>query len=168
MACTWQEFGASSDLVQAHNTSPCRCVGTAADPGKYYGTTNSCIGSEIPFEKALVSAITSRLDNAFCPGSDACVYVSDGCAYNDMVLDCPMMAMQAATFLEGIVFLIICFTGMRSRLIKIFPRTVLMAGACGIGAFIAFVGVKVRQDRLGSSCSLMPPQCAYLAMRRQG
>ena len=50
---------------------------------------------------------------------------------------------QAATFLEGIVFLIICFTGMRSRLIKVFPRTVLMAGACGIGVFIAFVGVKV-------------------------
>jgi len=53
------------------------------------------------------------------------------------------MATQAATFLEGLVFLLICFTGMRSRLIKIFPRTVLMAGACGIGAFIAFVGVKV-------------------------
>lgn len=56
------------------------------------------------------------------------------------------MAMQAATFLEGLVFLLICFTGMRSRLIKIFPRTVLMAGACGIGAFIAFVGVKVNLD----------------------
>lgn len=61
------------------------------------------------------------------------------------------MPMQAATFLEGIVFLIICFTGMRSRLIKIFPRTVLMAGACGIGAFIAFVGVKVCSCRATES-----------------
>ena len=39
-----------------------------------------------------------------------------------------------ATFLEGLVFLGICFTGMRSRLLRLFPKTVLMAGACGIGA----------------------------------
>ena len=66
------------------------------------------------------------------------------------------MLTQAATFLEGLVFLLICFTGMRSRLIKIFPRTVLMAGACGIGAFIAFVGVKVRP-----CCSLLACSSHY-------
>ena len=72
---------------------------------------------------------------------------------------------QAATFLEGIVFLIICFTGMRSRLIKVFPRTVLMAGACGIGMFIAFVGVKVSawcSSKRGLLCVLIRPSCAVL------
>jgi AGZA family xanthine/uracil permease-like MFS transporter len=109
--CGYHSFLQGNDSTTAN--TPCTCtkqpdgsflvdqIGTAADPGPLYGTTNSCIGSAIPYEKAL-----------------------------------------AATFLEGIVFLIICFTGMRSRLIKIFPRTVLMAGACGIGVFIAFVGVK--------------------------
>ena len=65
--------------------------------------------------------------------------------------------LQAATFLEGIVFLIICFTGMRSRLIKVFPRTVLMAGACGIGMFIAFVGVKVNARCAIARRCMRPP-----------
>ncbi|KAF8071270.1 AZG1 [Scenedesmus sp. PABB004] len=48
----------------------------------------------------------------------------------------------AATFLEGLVFMLICFTGLRSVIIKAFPKSVLMAGAAGIGVFIAFVGMK--------------------------
>ena len=40
------------------------CAGTAAKPGPYYGTTNACIGSEIPFEKALVSSGLLWLGNA--------------------------------------------------------------------------------------------------------
>lgn len=61
----------------------CASPGTAASPGPFFGTTNACIGSEVPFEKAL-----------------------------------------AATFLEGLVFLLICVTGLRSKILKIFPRTV--------------------------------------------
>lgn len=110
--CGAHSFFNGNDTVTAG--LPCTCgpvqpdgsqiindVGTAANPGKYYGTTNACIGSEVAFEKAL-----------------------------------------AATFLEGLVFLLICVTGMRSRILKLFPRTVLMAGACGIGVFISFVGIK--------------------------
>jgi adenine/guanine/hypoxanthine permease len=47
-----------------------------------------------------------------------------------------------ATFLEGLVFLFICFTGLRKHILKIFPKQVLLAGACGIGIFISFVGFK--------------------------
>ncbi|KAK9805952.1 hypothetical protein WJX73_008142 [Symbiochloris irregularis] len=54
----------------------------------------------------------------------------------------PFEEALAATFLEGLVFLAICFTGMRSRILRLFPKTVLMAGACGIGVFIAFVGMR--------------------------
>ncbi|KAK9830128.1 hypothetical protein WJX72_009909 [[Myrmecia] bisecta] len=54
----------------------------------------------------------------------------------------PFEQALSATFLEGLVFLLICFTGMRSRLLKLLPKTVLMAGACGIGIFIAFVGLR--------------------------
>ena len=45
----------------------------------------------------------------------------------------PFEKALTATFLEGLVFLGICFTGMRSRLLRLFPKTVLMAGAVGIG-----------------------------------
>ncbi len=47
----------------------CSCAGTAADPGPYYGTTNACIGSEIPFEKALVSSSLPVLDSAVLFGT---------------------------------------------------------------------------------------------------
>jgi xanthine/uracil/vitamin C permease (AzgA family) len=33
--------------------------------------------------------------------------------------------------------------GLRAAIIKLFPKSVLMAGAAGIGVFIAFVGMKV-------------------------
>ncbi|GAQ79544.1 xanthine uracil vitamin c permease [Klebsormidium nitens] len=48
----------------------------------------------------------------------------------------------AATVLEGIVFTAIALGGFRSSLMKLFPKTVLMAGAAGIGVFISFVGIK--------------------------
>eukprot|EP00270_Netrium_digitus_P014605 TRINITY_DN4989_c0_g1_i1.p1 TRINITY_DN4989_c0_g1~~TRINITY_DN4989_c0_g1_i1.p1 ORF type:complete len:523 (+),score=109.32 TRINITY_DN4989_c0_g1_i1:57-1625(+) len=48
----------------------------------------------------------------------------------------------AATFLEGVAFLIIALGGFRSQLMAIFPKVVLMSGASGIGLFIAFVGLR--------------------------
>jgi AGZA family xanthine/uracil permease-like MFS transporter len=40
------------------------------------------------------------------------------------------------------VFLIICITGLRAVILRLFPKSVLVAGAAGIGVFIAFVGMK--------------------------
>jgi adenine/guanine/hypoxanthine permease len=54
----------------------------------------------------------------------------------------PFEKVLAATFLEGLVFLFICFTGLRFYILKLFPNQVLLAGACGIGIFISFVGFK--------------------------
>jgi MFS superfamily sulfate permease-like transporter len=140
-----QTLAAHAHVKDKHRRSCtiCSSTGTAADPGPLYGTTNSCIGSAIPYEKALVSSLT--LDGPHANAQDV------------HALTPATWQLQAATFLEGIVFLIICFTGMRSRLIKIFPRTVLMAGACGIGVFIAFVGVKVRSPGTATTGSAMLP-----------
>lgn len=52
----------------------------------------------------------------------------------------PYQAALSATFLEGLVFLIICITGLRAVLMRRIPRCILIAGACGIGIFIMFVG----------------------------
>eukprot|EP00775_Hariotina_reticulata_P004113 gene4113-4359_t len=54
----------------------------------------------------------------------------------------PFEQALAATFLEGIVFLLVCITGLRSVILRAFPKSVLMSGAAGIGVFIAFVGAK--------------------------
>lgn len=48
----------------------------------------------------------------------------------------------AATFLEGVVFAAICLLGLREYLIRCLPKSVLMAGAAGIGVFISFTGLK--------------------------
>ena len=40
------------------------------------------------------------------------------------------------------MFLAICLTGLRHYILRLVPKQVLLAGACGIGVFIAFVGFK--------------------------
>ena len=54
----------------------------------------------------------------------------------------PFEQALAATFLEGVVFLLICVTGLRYYVLKLVPKQILLAGACGIGVFISFVGFK--------------------------
>jgi AGZA family xanthine/uracil permease-like MFS transporter len=54
----------------------------------------------------------------------------------------PFEQALAATFIEGIVFLLICLTGMRKYILRLIPKQILLAGACGIGVFISFVGFK--------------------------
>ncbi|PNH13010.1 Adenine/guanine permease AZG1 [Tetrabaena socialis] len=65
-----------------------------------------------------------------------------GTKNNCLGTEIPYEMALAATFLEGLVFLAICFLGLRKWLIRLFPKSVLMAGAAGIGCFITFVGVK--------------------------
>lgn len=36
----------------------------------------------------------------------------------------------------------LCILGLRTYILKLFPTSILMAGAAGIGVFISFVGVK--------------------------
>lgn len=54
----------------------------------------------------------------------------------------PFEQALTATFIEGLVFLAICFTGLRFYILKLIPKQILLAGACGIGIFISFVGFK--------------------------
>eukprot|EP00198_Chlamydomonas_reinhardtii_P009149 XP_001698486.1 xanthine/uracil/vitamin C permease [Chlamydomonas reinhardtii] len=94
--CTGQPCSCSIDASGEQVVNERVLVG-----GPCFNTTAECLGTEIPYEKAL-----------------------------------------AATFLEGLVFLAICFLGIRRWLLKLFPKSILMAGAAGIGCFISFVGVK--------------------------
>lgn len=54
----------------------------------------------------------------------------------------PFQKALAATFIEGLVFFLICITGLRVYILRLVPKSILMAGAAGIGVFIAFVGAK--------------------------
>jgi AGZA family xanthine/uracil permease-like MFS transporter len=67
----------------------------------------------------------------------------------------PYQAALAATFLEGLVFLLICITGLRAVIMRRIPRCILIAGACGIGLFIMFVGESGEQAHLAYTTCLL-------------
>eukprot|EP00271_Cylindrocystis_brebissonii_P015900 TRINITY_DN38970_c0_g1_i1.p1 TRINITY_DN38970_c0_g1~~TRINITY_DN38970_c0_g1_i1.p1 ORF type:complete len:509 (+),score=100.40 TRINITY_DN38970_c0_g1_i1:140-1666(+) len=83
---------------------------------------------------------------------------SDGC----FAVEVPYQKVLAATFVEGVVFLGIAVAGVRSSLMALFPRVVLMAGACGIGLFIAFVGLR----DMGVTVANFPPNLIQFNSKR--
>ncbi|KAL4858275.1 Adenine/guanine permease AZG1 [Chlorella vulgaris] len=91
-------------------------------------------------EQADGTFTVDQMGTAADPGEcwDPSVLAQDSCLGSEV----PYQAALSATFLEGLVFLIICITGLRSVIMRWIPRCILIAGACGIGIFIMFVGWK--------------------------
>eukprot|EP00897_Mesotaenium_endlicherianum_P005733 jgi/Mesen1/5188/ME000258S04286 len=77
-------------------------------------------------------------------------------------VEVPYQKVLAATFVEGVIFLIIAVVGARSYLMGFFPKVVLMAGACGIGLFIAFVGIR----SMGVTVANLPPNLIQFNSKR--
>ena len=48
----------------------------------------------------------------------------------------------AAVFIEGWILLILAVTGLRMRLIRLVPKSMMLATSSGIGLFLAFVGLQ--------------------------
>lgn len=48
----------------------------------------------------------------------------------------------AAAFVEGWLFILISITGVRGKLVELIPKNIMYATACGIGAFLAFIGLQ--------------------------
>jgi AGZA family xanthine/uracil permease-like MFS transporter len=53
----------------------------------------------------------------------------------------PYRMALAAVFIEGFVFLFLALTGMRQWLVRLLPNSVKIASGCGIGLFLAEVGL---------------------------
>ena len=54
----------------------------------------------------------------------------------------------AAVCVEGILFIILAVTGLRLRLIRLVPKSIMLATSAGIGLFLAFIGLQ-SQEGLG-------------------
>jgi len=54
----------------------------------------------------------------------------------------PWQAALGLTFLSGLLFLVLTVTGLRRRIIEAIPVEIKTAISCGIGLFIAFIGLK--------------------------
>lgn len=51
----------------------------------------------------------------------------------------------AAVFIEGFIFVIITLLGVRSKLVELIPRSVMLATSAGIGLFLAFIGMQASE-----------------------
>ncbi len=79
----------------------------------------------------------------------------------------PWPAALALTFLSGCLFLVLTVTGLRRRIIEAIPLEIKTAISCGIGLFIAYIGLKnagivtadpntlVRAGALGAPATLL-------------
>lgn len=48
----------------------------------------------------------------------------------------------AAVFIEGWIFIVLAITGMRTKMIGLVPRTLILAMSVGIGLFLAHIGLQ--------------------------
>ncbi|KAI8469218.1 MAG: xanthine/uracil/vitamin C permease [Monoraphidium minutum] len=106
-----------------------------------------CMG--VPSSRTNATLIPDVIANGLCPRSTPNKCIGTALPYEQVL---------AATFLEGLVFLIICITGLRKVFLNAFPKTVLYAGAAGIGVFITFVGLR------GCGFITAAPYPTYLAL----
>lgn len=51
----------------------------------------------------------------------------------------------AAVFVEHILFVILALLGVRQAVIKLVPRSIMLATSSGIGLFLAFTGLQAQQ-----------------------
>ncbi len=54
----------------------------------------------------------------------------------------PWQAALAMVFASGVCFLLLTATGIRQRIVEAIPKELKLAISCGIGLFIAFIGLK--------------------------
>lgn len=47
--------------------------------------------------------------------------------------------------MEGWLFVLLAVTGVRSAVIKLVPRSIMLATSSGIGLFLAFIGLQAQQ-----------------------
>ena len=54
----------------------------------------------------------------------------------------PWQGALGLVFWEGVIFLVLTLTGVRQKIVGAIPQSLKMAIGCGIGLFIAFIGLK--------------------------
>src|ERR1051325_7587907 len=54
----------------------------------------------------------------------------------------PWQEALGMVFINGVIFLVLSITGVRERIIAAIPHALKIAVTCGIGLFIAFIGLK--------------------------
>ena len=104
------------------------------DPGAVFVAT--CLAAALG---TLIMGLWANLPIAQAPGMGLNAFF----AYTVVLgFGIPWETALAATFVSGVLFLILAVTGVRGAIINAIPHQLKMAVGAGIGLFIAFIGLK--------------------------
>ena len=87
----------------------------------------------------LVMALATNYPIALAPGMGLNAFFTYGLCLGGKI---PWQAALGLVFYSGCIFLILTLTGIRKKLIEAIPHELKLAITCGIGLFIAFIGLK--------------------------
>ncbi len=108
-------------------------------------TTGMDLGAVITataLASALMTALMALLTNypiALAPGMGVNAFFAYTICQG---MKMPWQAALAMVFLNGALFFVLSVTGVRKKIIEAFPFELKVAITCGIGLFIAFIGLK--------------------------
>jgi AGZA family xanthine/uracil permease-like MFS transporter len=87
----------------------------------------------------LAMALATNYPIALAPGMGLNAFFTFGICLGAKI---PWQAALGLVFYGGVLFLILSLTGIRQRLLEAIPQELKLAITCGIGLFIAFIGLK--------------------------
>ncbi len=87
----------------------------------------------------VVMALATNYPIALAPGMGLNAFFTFGICLGSKT---PWQAALGLVFYSGVAFLILTLTGVRRKLIDAIPHELKLAITCGIGLFIAFIGLK--------------------------
>lgn len=87
----------------------------------------------------LVMALATNYPLALAPGMGLNAFFTFGLCLGAKI---PWQAALGLVFYGGVIFFLLSVSGLRQRLIEAIPRELKLAVTCGIGLFIAFIGLK--------------------------
>ena len=109
----------------------------------------TCIASAIA---TFIMGIYANYPFALAPGMGLNAYftygVVQGMGYSWQVA-------LGAVFIEGLIFILITSTGLRTQIVKAIPASLRLGTSVGIGLFIAFIGLKNAQVVVSSSATFV-------------
>ena len=87
----------------------------------------------------VVMALATNYPIALAPGMGLNAFFTFGICLGSKI---PWQAALGLVFYSGVAFLVLTLTGVRRKLIDAIPHELKLAITCGIGLFIAFIGLK--------------------------
>jgi AGZA family xanthine/uracil permease-like MFS transporter len=132
------------ELVAGLTTFAAMAYILAVNPG-ILGQTGMDRGALITataLASALMTAVMALATNypiALAPGMGLNAFFTFGLCLGAKI---PWQAALGLVFYSGVLFLLLTLTGIRKKLIEAIPHELKLAITCGIGLFIAFIGLK--------------------------